>query len=194
MAAAIDEAVAEVLPVAEARDVKIKAQVESGTDSLVFDRALIAQVLVSLLDNASRFTPRGGQVTVCGFPVFWDRRAPNLAESAPSVERRVGTSERPNAYQVEVRDTRPAAESAKLEKIFERSISSEAEEFEATEARGLRTCREIIERHQGHIFVQLGEGASFVFVLPNASTEKAVLGGWKRRGEIGASMSASLVK
>ncbi|MBM3269739.1 MAG: hybrid sensor histidine kinase/response regulator [Candidatus Sericytochromatia bacterium] len=59
----VDEAVLHVGPRAEAAGVRLKGRVEV-TDPVCLDARRVFGVLCKLLDNAIRFTPRGGVVTV----------------------------------------------------------------------------------------------------------------------------------
>jgi signal transduction histidine kinase len=174
MADTVMRAVAEATPLADARNVRLHTQITRAAAPLQFDPALIVQVLMNLLDNACRFTPKGGEITIRGFPVFWDRRALNLAEAGPHVERRSRRSEKSNAYRVEVRDTGPGIKPADRERVFNDYTSLDSQQEGDSSSHfglGLATCRQIIDLHQGHIFVQPGEGGCFVFILPFAREE-----------------------
>jgi signal transduction histidine kinase len=174
MADSVAQAVSEVSPMADARNVKIQAQIARAERPLAFDPALIVQVLLNVLDNACRFTPKGGQITIRGFPVFWDRRASNVAQAAPHGERRAKRSETANAYRVEVRDTGPGIKPADHERVFNDYTSLDPEQDSEADSHfglGLATCRQIIDLHHGHIFVQAGEGSCFVFILPFVRAE-----------------------
>ncbi len=169
MEESLRQAISEVAPVAEARHVLIETEMLPPLAPLVFDSALIAQVLVNILDDCCRFTPKGGLVSVRGRPVFWNRRAPNLGEASPREERRESRLEIPNAYRVEIRDAGPGIKADSLERMFEDGSSGEPEnDFDRPHfGFGLGSCRQILELHGGHIFAEADERGCIVFLLPN---------------------------
>ncbi len=67
-AGVIAEALRMVEPQAEAAGLTLSTVMASGLPDLRADRRLVRQVLVNILANAVRFTPRAGTVTVHGFP------------------------------------------------------------------------------------------------------------------------------
>ncbi len=59
------ESVLEIMaPRAEAGGVGLEAAVPDGTPAVEADRDRLAQILINLVDNAVKYTPRGGRVTV----------------------------------------------------------------------------------------------------------------------------------
>lgn len=113
------------------------------------DSAQLRQVLGNLLDNALRFTPAGGHVTVT---------------TAADTTR--------NDAVVTVRDTGRGIDAGHLERVFDRFYTVDAVRSRAEPARGgglgLAICRTIVERHGGRITVdsRLGRGATFTVRLP----------------------------
>ncbi len=116
-----------------------------------------AQVLENLLDNALRYTPAGGRVTV--------RARPDGAFA-----------------RVEVRDTGPGVPEALREAIFRRLFRGDPARAAAQgegSGIGLTIARELVTRQGGEIWVEgAGEprgdpvearGACFVFTLPGAA-------------------------
>ena len=109
----------------------------------------IIQTLTNLLSNAIRFSPKGASVTV---------------EAQPT---------NPNAgryVRFLVKDTGRGIPSNKLSTIFERFHqvdASDARERDGT-GLGLAICREIVQQHQGRIWVRSvhGVGSTFYFTLP----------------------------
>jgi signal transduction histidine kinase len=63
----VGEALRMVEPQAEAAGLSLSIDVAAGLAQLTADRRLVRQVLVNILANAVRFTPRGGTVSVHGF-------------------------------------------------------------------------------------------------------------------------------
>lgn len=105
----------------------------------------ILQALTNLLSNAIKFSPRGATVTL---------RVRSLK----------------NNIEFLVKDCGRGIPSDKLETIFERFAqvdTSDARERGGT-GLGLAICREIVQQHQGRIWVKSvhSQGSSFYFTLP----------------------------
>jgi K+-sensing histidine kinase KdpD len=171
MRALVDSAVAEVLPVAKLRGIEITSEVEPGTSPLSVDLALIEQVLVKLLDDASRLAPKKGKIAIRGYPVFWDQRVSRVAERV-RVERRTRHKAKPNAYRLEVRDNRDSFPQGAAGQNFRNFDNNQGASAHTSPGQniGLGLCRQIVELHRGQFFAAPGEGACFAFVLPNAGT------------------------
>jgi len=108
------------------------------------DRNLIERVLMNLLGNALKFTPKGGRVTL-----------------------RVGAGDGQSA-EFSVADSGPGIPKNKLEYIFEKFGQLEGEKRSAGYGLGLAICKKIVELHGGKIWVEseLGKGSRFAFRLP----------------------------
>jgi signal transduction histidine kinase len=170
----IERAVAEVAPFADARNLVIQRDVTPPGSRFMFDPEQVTQLLANLLDNAVRSTSRGGQITIRTLPVFWDRRARNLAEGAPEADRRVRQMAQPNAYRVEVSDPGIGLRQAALENNPE-LLAPDALGVQGSSQAGfgLGMCQQIIEAHRGRIIVETGETGFFAFEIPYVpSTER----------------------
>src|SRR2546423_1865479 len=167
--ACINQAVHELAPVLESKQIQLRVSVEAPTRRLLFDEMQIEQVLVNLLDNASRFTPRNGHIEVRSHSTFWERRGSNMTGDSVRSERREATTRECNAYRVEVHDSGCGIAPGDEEWIFE-EYASHAKSYESSRAGlGLTICRQIVNAHRGAIFAESGApGGSFVFVLPYA--------------------------
>jgi len=166
--ACVSQAVHEVTPVAESKQIELRVDVVAPPEALQFDEMQIEQVLVNLLDNACRFTPRKGLIEILARSVFWDRRCPNLTEDVNS-DRRETPSHQENAYRVEIRDSGPGVPPADLERIFDEYTTDSATYEWSRAGLGLAICRQIIHAHHGVVFAEShGQGATFVFMLPYA--------------------------
>ncbi|HAC63179.1 MAG TPA: histidine kinase [Cyanothece sp. UBA12306] len=108
------------------------------------DEESIRQVIVNLLDNAIKYTPSGGKVTV-------------------SILHR--TSQK---VQVSVADTGPGIPEEKQERIFEGHFRLKRDQEKEGYGLGLSVCRKIIRTHYGQIWVDSvpGQGSCFHFTLP----------------------------
>jgi PAS domain S-box-containing protein len=133
-----------------ARDKGVTLQAEPLEDApaAYADPTRLRQVMIILLENAIKFTPAGGSVTVRG------------RVSAPDGR----------LLRVEVADTGCGIGSEMSDRLFERL-------FQVTEAvrssrkglgLGLYICRELVERQGGRIWAERrdGDGSTFVFTVP----------------------------
>ena len=111
------------------------------------DRSRIEQVLVSLLDNALKFSPRGGDVTV------------GLARAAGEAV-------------VSVRDAGVGIAAERQARLFERYYRAHAGDPEDRGGfgLGLDLARAVVLRHGGRVWFESreGEGSTFFFSLPVA--------------------------
>ncbi len=161
----VDQALHEIYPAIARKDISISIDLDP-TDGLFFDPELIEQVLINLLDNASKFAPKSGEVEIRGYPFFWERRAvANFATVRG--ERRQQCSQAPNAYRVDILNTGLPIPPEHLTDIFEEYTSYSGGEDRSGGGLGLAICRMIVTRHDGRIWAENRDnGPVFSFVLP----------------------------
>jgi two-component system, OmpR family, sensor kinase len=108
-----------------------------------FDRERVMQVASILLDNAVKFTPDGGSVTV-------------------------RVEENDGGVALAVSDTGVGISEDQLPLVFERFYRADAARAEEGVGLGLSIARQIAEAHGGTIEARskLGVGSTFVFLLP----------------------------
>ena len=148
-AAVASDVAAEKKLAADTRGVAFK--VDIGTSPLVYaDPVRIRQVLMNLVDNALKFTPKGGTVT--------------LSCSAASGEA--------GKIVMSVIDTGPGLSTEDCKRVFDRLYQAKGVAPPTGERKGLGLglyiSREIIVRSGGRIWVESepGKGCSFKFTLP----------------------------
>jgi PAS domain S-box-containing protein len=152
---ALQDAVADVLrtmhSTAADRGISLTADVPADLPPVAADPARVRQVLTNLTDNAQKFTPAGGSVTV---------RA-RMFEADPLF------------VCVSVIDTGRGIDPAEHQRIFSRLAQVDQPLSDDSSTRkglglGLFICREIVRRHGGDIGVEseLGAGSTFYFTLP----------------------------
>jgi PAS domain S-box-containing protein len=139
-------------PLAVDRGVSLEFESTDHEASVHADRGRLDQVLQNLLDNAIKFTPRGGQVRV----------------SVALLETRV---------RVVVRDSGEGLAPDKLPDIFAQFWQAEHRDTRAHGGLGLglNLVKQIVESHDGAVDAHsdgLGKGASIAFELPLVSTGK----------------------
>ncbi len=108
------------------------------------DPDALRRVLTNLLDNACKYTPPGGRISVS-----------TLHSTTLKV-------------QVTVADNGPGIAPADQERIFDPNIRLENPYNQAGYGLGLAVCRQIIQAHYGRIWVESepGRGSVFHFTLP----------------------------
>ncbi|WP_036662045.1 HAMP domain-containing sensor histidine kinase [Pandoraea sp. SD6-2] len=129
---------------AESRGVALRAQLAPQIPVACADLGLIERVFTNLLDNALRYTPSGGEITVAVAPV--------------------GTE-----IEVQVSDTGPGIPESAREGLFERPFTVGGARREG--GLGLRIVHRILQLHGRRITLvdaagHAGQGATFRFTLP----------------------------
>jgi len=139
-------------PLAQQGEVALKSEIPVDLPSIEGDRIRLGQVLTNLVDNAIKFTPKGGQVLL---------EAKDLGEE----------------IQVWVHDSGIGIPPEEREQVFDRfyQVDSGSTRPYRGAGLGLTICKHIVERHQGRIWVEdrPGPGATFTFVLPKELEREA---------------------
>lgn len=111
------------------------------------DALRLEEVLINLLDNAVKFSPEGGQITI---------------ELAPPEPGRVRLAVQDSGLGIPLRH-RPH--------IFDRFYQAHGDEHRSGMGLGLYICREIIEMHGGRIWAEFPDGGGTRIVLELPSDE-----------------------
>jgi signal transduction histidine kinase len=131
------------------RGVVVSDAVPDDLPPVLVDRERVHQVLFNLLDNALRYTPPGGEVTV-------------------EAHRINGSCE------IAVIDTGQGIAPEHLPRLFERFYRADAARSRGDGGTGigLAIARSVVEAHGGHIRAEsrVGRGSVFTFDLPVAET------------------------
>lgn len=143
----VGECRAALAPVATAAGVEVELEVVDGLPDALLDRTQIERVVLNLLDNAVKFSHRGGRVVVR----LGERGRDVVLEV---VDRGIGI---------------PADEQHRLFTRFYRSSLSVADEVQGT-GLGLSLVRSVVEWHDGVVDVASveGEGTTVTVRLPQA--------------------------
>jgi signal transduction histidine kinase len=163
----VEQALHEILPLAEEKNLTLTVNVESPVKPLVADAYQLEQVLLNLLDNACKFTPKNGAIEVRGYPWWWDRRDGSGRRLADVMDRRTVRAAGANAYRFEIRDSGPGVPDHLLEGLFREYSPLGATRDRSGGGLGLAICKMIVQAHRGDIFAYNSpEGFTFAFVLP----------------------------
>jgi signal transduction histidine kinase len=147
--------IAVMQPMAAQKKIRLAVEAPAELPEVAMDEARMVQVLTNLLNNALKFTPEGGDITV------------KLHLEA----------DHPELLLVSVSDTGPGMAADQLERIFNRlyQIQRGDAASQLGFGLGLYLCRELVALHGGEIRVEseVGKGSTFAFTIP---LEQAVRG------------------
>jgi len=147
----ISHAVAEMQFSAQEKEIHLETSVPKALPPVWGDPNRLEQVVINLMDNAIKFTPREGSVTV---------RARVLE----------------GELVIEVQDTGPGIPTDALDKLFTRFYQVDASSTRRTGGTGLglSISQQIVEAHGGRIWVdsEVGKGSTFCFTVPLAEEKK----------------------
>jgi signal transduction histidine kinase len=162
----VDQVLHEITPIANSKNISISVEMLPEEGKAYLEPGQIEQVLMNLLDNACKFTPKGGSIKVRGYPFFWERRAVHRS-FAPVTEHRNRDCRTPNSYRIDIRDSGPPIPAEHIGKIFEEYTSYVGSQDRSGGGLGLAICRMIIQAHEGCVWMENTEyGPMFSFVLP----------------------------
>ena len=145
-----DSVLAIIAPRAVAGQVSVEAKLPAGLPEVVVDRDRLAQILINLVDNAVKYTPKGGHVRVEG----------RVAERG--------------MVEVTVRDTGvgiPRADLPRLTERFYRVDKARSRDLGGT-GLGLAIVKHLVLAHGGELDIdsELWKGTTVRFTLPTAGT------------------------
>lgn len=161
----VEQALYEIQQLVQEKELQLDINLERPSVSLLFDPGQIEQVMINLLENACKFTPRTGTVAVKGYCSFVERRVRNVF-CPPESERRVRDRKIPNAYRIDVVDSGPGISPEHLKSIFEEYVSYSGGQDRSRGGLGLAICRMILNQHDGRIWAEnCKSGAVFSFIL-----------------------------
>jgi signal transduction histidine kinase len=157
----VDSVVEQFTAQAKEGNVLLKTDLSEDLPTILGDAERLEQVLSHLVDNALKYTPAGGQITVS----VRTEQVGNGAASpfAPKGGRWVG---------VTVTDTGTGIRAEDLHRVFERMYRADkARAGKDGAGLGLTIAREIVQAHGGYISVvsQPNEGSQFHIWLPAAN-------------------------
>jgi two-component system phosphate regulon sensor histidine kinase PhoR len=158
---AIERTLSAMKPIADKKGHRLLATVEPDLPCVVGDEDRLVQVLTNLLDNAIKYTPEQGTITVA-------------ARAAKSEAGDTGSSK---AVELSVTDTGIGIPEQDRPRVFERFYrvdKARSRELGGT-GLGLAIVKHIVEGHGGQVWVEgnLPRGSRFVVRIPTATTPRA---------------------
>jgi signal transduction histidine kinase len=151
MVEAVRSALNDFRPLAERADIHFREELPQSLPPVKADKEQLIQVFAHLIDNAIKFSPDGGVVTIRG----WEEEQEGIRQSCVSIN-----------------DPGIGIEPEHLDHIFERFYQADGgagRRFGGMGV-GLSLVREIVEAHGGRVDVQSTpqEGSTFTVILPQA--------------------------
>lgn len=148
-------------PQAEAKGLTLANEIPAGLPPVLADRDRLSQILINLVDNAVKFTPKGGHITVTA------RRVPSSEFQVQNLE--PGTMD---FIEIAVTDTGigiPSWELPRITERFYRVNKARSRELGGT-GLGLAIVKHLIQAHGGELKIEseLGKGTRVAFTLPLA--------------------------
>jgi signal transduction histidine kinase len=141
----IREVVESLSPHAGHKELKVEVDVPAGLPSLAGDASFLRQAITNLVDNAIKYTPKGGEV-------------------------RITARVQGATFHFSVADTGVGIAPADQAHLFERffRVRQRGPSQIKGSGLGLAIVKGIIERHGGRVSVEskLGQGSTFSFTLP----------------------------
>ncbi|HEX7177466.1 MAG TPA: ATP-binding protein [Pyrinomonadaceae bacterium] len=138
-------------PLARDKEIALEAGLPDGLPLVRADRAKLRRILVNLVSNAVKFTPKGGRVELSAEP-------------------------RDGAVRVSVADTGVGIAPEDIQRLFDKyeQARSRATRSEKGTGLGLYITRQLVEMHGGKIEVrsEVGKGSTFSFTLPTENKKK----------------------
>lgn len=163
----LEQALHEITPFADDKCITITVDTDPAPQQLFFEPGQMEQVLINLLHNACKFTPKFGAIQVRATPFFWERR---VHSGAVSEDRRRLAVRQANSYRVDVCNTGVPIPQDHLSRIFEEYTSYAGGGDRSGGGLGLAICRMIVEEHDGKIWAEnAGAGPRISFVIPMRS-------------------------
>jgi two-component system, OmpR family, phosphate regulon sensor histidine kinase PhoR len=143
--ALLQDAVELVRPIAEKNEIRIAEELAPADAAAWCDSEAVSQIMSNLLDNAIKYTPAGGTITV-------------------------GARAAARQYEFYVRDTGSGIPAEDLPRLFERFYrvdKARSRELGGT-GLGLAIVKHLVAAHNGvaHVESQLNQGSTFSFTLP----------------------------
>jgi PAS domain S-box-containing protein len=131
--------------VARAPDLDVRVRLPASVPAVSADRERIQEVVLNLLDNAVKYSPRGRRIRVRG-QVTGDEVIIHIVDLGQGI---------------------PLREQERIFERFERVDNASSRRTQGA-GLGLYICRAIVEAHGGRIWVrsELGQGSTFSFSLP----------------------------
>jgi signal transduction histidine kinase len=151
-------------PSAKNRSIRYELRSAPGNPRVLVDPLKLQHIVSNLIENALKFTPEHGQVTVTITPCFWERRKAQ-SHFLFNMERKKNVRIE-NAVRIDVTDTGPGVALEHQTDIFGDFVQLPGSSSRGT-GLGLAIARRLVDAHHGMIWMESkpGEGSKFSVLL-----------------------------
>ena len=154
------ESIGAIQELAERKSMDIILKIPEDLPAAYADKNRLDQVFTNILDNAIKYTPENGRITVearLASPPYRDGKLIPMPKIFPD----------PGLIEVSVTDTGVGVSAEDQKRIFGR-FEQAGQTYELGVGLGLSIVKKIIESHYGDIWIEseLGRGSTFAFLLP----------------------------
>jgi two-component system, OmpR family, sensor histidine kinase KdpD len=157
----VDRALHDVYPFLQDKDIQVVIEIDPPQRTFFFEAEQIEQLLVNLLENSCRFTPRRGVIEIHGYSVYWNRD--RKVEQAWSEGRELF----PNAYRIDILDNGTGVPEHLVDRVFDEYASYSGSLSRSGGGLGLAICKLIATAHHGSIWATARKnGGHFSVILP----------------------------
>ncbi len=148
----IEDAIDSIQPVTTMKRQKVEVELQEPLPDIWVDEDMVRRVLINLLENATKFTPSEGAITL---------------------QARAERHDQNEWVRFIVQDTGPGIPETAQEKIFDKFTRLDIEHFPKGLGLGLAFCRLAVQAHGGTIGAEnrLTLGSQFYFTVPAAPTD-----------------------
>ncbi|MBH0203025.1 MAG: HAMP domain-containing protein [Nitrospira sp.] len=158
----VDRTLSMIKPIADKKRHRLVTSIDPALPPVAGDEGRLVQVLTNLLDNAVKYTPEGGTISVGAKP------APSVGNAEPPAQ----------AIDLSVADTGIGIPEEDRPRVFERFYrvdKARSRELGGT-GLGLAIVKHIVEGHGGQVWVEANhpQGSRFVVRLPLRATARSL--------------------
>jgi len=171
LARTIQDVTDAIRPLTAERDVRVLVSAANDAGSVTGDRDQLVQVIQNLVDNAVKYTPRGGEVRVALIVVSSLEAARTASRKGAGLSLLSPDSNEGQRFVVlRVSDDGPGIARQHLPRLSERFYRVEGQRSGGT-GLGLAIAKHVINRHRGGLTVESaeGEGSTFSVYLPQTA-------------------------
>ncbi len=163
------------------KEINLKFTTLKKSLNAAFDPDKIEKILNNLISNAFKFTGPGGTISV-NFSLVFDSSDDDFEENEKEKQ----------FIEISVKDTGRGIAIKNINRIFHRFFQPDNEEVNSGVGIGLALVKELVEIHNGNIFVtsKTGKGTKFTFRIPYSSMLPVKTIAEKTPGENGETKNA----
>ncbi|MBD3182300.1 response regulator [Candidatus Poribacteria bacterium] len=156
----VNNSMQDIRDLAEKKSIKLVENIHPNVPYIYADYYRLDQVFTNILDNAIKYTPQNGRITI-------DAELVDSSSIGVNPDNKNGILSCAKFAKVIVSDTGVGISLEDQQKIFDR-FEQAGKPYNIGVGLGLSIVKKIIENHNGKIWVESkpGKGSKFIFILP----------------------------